>query len=307
MPQHNALPAPTDNAAREQVRAALERWKKTIYPSLPGEPMTVEECTQLTRVIVAWCDQYAPSFNLEPLEEVARILRRRQAAGESIPEDELVTALERAARVCDRIKDWLVSAGGSAAGPDQTKRISGLGRVKATETRLRSYTQAGLDAAIREYQARRARSYQELVEAVKKGGQGARKSAQTLFGRNAVARALGVKARAMVSKSEAWLQIARELQLPHKAQPAVPAKQKKIGIAIAEERKAEAQGDTVFRDVIHNETITLARRVLPRNLAESVIQQLLAGEIDDDGARKIIELSQEQRKDDKSKKLYTLI
>jgi hypothetical protein len=308
MTQHNALPAPNDDAAREKVRAAVERWKKTIYPLLPGEPMTVEECTELTRVIVAWCDQYAPSLNLEPLEEVARILRRRRASGESIPEGELVTAAERAARVCDRIMDWLVSAGGSAAGPAQTRPISGIGRGKTTETPLRSYTQADLDVAIREYQARRAPRYQDLVEAVKSGSRGARKAAQAMFGRNAIARALGVKAKAMVSKSEPWLQMARELQLPHKkAQPAAPAKQKKIGMAIAEERKAEAQGDTVSGEVIHNETMALARRALPTDLAESVIQQLLAGEIDDDRTREIIELSQEQGKDDKSRKLHTSI
>jgi hypothetical protein len=171
-------------------------------------------------------------------------------------------------------------------------------------TPLRSYTQADLDAAIRDYKARRAPRCRELVEAVHSGKKGAIKCAQELFGRNAIARALGVKARAMVSKSEAWLEIARELQLPHKnAKQGGLNRQRRIGLEIADERKAQVSSQTVLSEVIRNETIAIVRKALPQDLAESVIQKLEAGEIDDDGARQMIELAQAQQKDDRTRKI----
>ena len=70
-----------------------------------------------------------------------------------------------------------------------------------------------MDNEIRKYKADRAASYAELCEAVKRNQPGAKKKAAEIYGRNAIARALGVKSTAMVSKSPAWIAIAGELGL----------------------------------------------------------------------------------------------
>jgi len=105
----------------------------------------------------------------------------------------------------------------------------------------------------------------------------------------------------MVSKSEPWLEIAEELQLPRKNLGARGIdKQKRIGTEIACERKAQGRGNTVIAEVIQNETVALAREHLPRALAESLIQTVEAGRMDDDKARQVIELYQDQQKDDRA-------
>ncbi|MCL2641657.1 MAG: hypothetical protein FWD53_12485, partial [Phycisphaerales bacterium] len=78
---------------------------------------------------------------------------------------------------------------------------------------LQSWTQGDLDNAIRKYQADRASAYTDIRDAVVKGKKGAKKAAQELFGRNAIARALNVKSPPMVSKSPAWVAIAVDLGL----------------------------------------------------------------------------------------------
>jgi hypothetical protein len=95
----------------------------------------------------------------------------------------------------------------AAAGPRQALAAKG-------KAETRPWTQRGLDEAIRQYKAQRGRNYVDLCEAVKAGNAGARKKAQEVYGRNAIARALRVKSKAMVSKSPAWVAIAAELELP---------------------------------------------------------------------------------------------
>lgn len=53
----------------------------------------------------------------------------------------------------------------------------------------RHWTQAELDDAIRDYKAKRASTYSDLVAGVKKGLKGATRKAQEMFGRNALAKA----------------------------------------------------------------------------------------------------------------------
>jgi hypothetical protein len=103
------LPAPTSAEDRQRIVEALETWKRILYPNLPGGPLPPQEIPGLTNRIVAWRDQHAPHFDVTPLDEVRRIQARR-ATGETTPEEELRTAAERAARVCDRIKGWLQAA-----------------------------------------------------------------------------------------------------------------------------------------------------------------------------------------------------
>jgi hypothetical protein len=171
---------------------------------------------------------------------------------------------------------------------------------------LRSWTQPDLDGAIREYKAKRAAQYKVLVEATRQGRPGAKQAAQRLFGRNAIAKALGVKARAMVSKSEPWQEIAAELQLPHncKGPPALNGS-KRIGLSIAEEQKVfnESGKAEVLDQLIHKETRALLQRELPPEAAEEVIRKLQREEMTDDGARELIDLYRLQQQDVKAEKV----
>jgi len=164
---------------------------------------------------------------------------------------------------------------------------------------LRSFTQADLDNAIREYKAQRASRYGDLVEAVKAGKASAMRDARRLFGRNAIAKALGCKSKAMVSKSAAWKAIAAELQLSKTA--ATP--RQRVGEGIAVEQAAEAQGDTVSQTVIRQETLRLINAKLPKNEAEATVHKLQIGDMSDDDARKLVELYDQQQKDSKAPKL----
>lgn len=163
---------------------------------------------------------------------------------------------------------------------------------------LRSWTQVDLDAAIREYKAKRAASYRDVLSGVKAGKKGAIKAAGRIWGRNAVARALGVKARAMVTKSPAWREIAEELRLLRG-----PKRGSKINFEQAEAEKAN-EGDSVSDDVIRKETISLIRRSLPHGAADEMIERLISGEISDDHARRTVKLYTDQQSEDRAHKVF---
>jgi hypothetical protein len=121
---------------------------------------------------------------------------------------------------------------------------------------LQSWTQPKLDAAIREYAARRAGSLKSLTEAVEANEKGAVKMARGMFGRNEVARALGVKSRAMITKSEAWIEIADDLHLRPRPDGYRGLKRSdKIGFGKGEDDKAKAEGDPVAEAVEQREAI----------------------------------------------------
>jgi hypothetical protein len=203
----------------------------------------------------------------------------------------------------------VVTTGGQApAIPSQTQPGQGQGaddagpqrRTKADAAPLRSWTQDDLDAAIRKYKADRAGSYYGLREAVREGRGGAREQAQKRFGRNAIAKALGVKARAMVSKSPAWQEMADELGLPRKGRKKRPLdKNKRIGYGFAEEEKAEAMGEQTVDKVLRNETIAQIRQNMDPKDAEATLNSLESGGITDDGAREIVQLYIASKKDDR--------
>jgi hypothetical protein len=167
----------------------------------------------------------------------------------------------------------------------------------------RAWTQIDLDAAIQEYKARRVSRYSELVDAVKSASPGAKKAAQKLFGRNAIARALGVKARAMVTKSPVWQEIADELMLvrgKHRC-----SAQKRIGHDMAMEEKAVATSETPADQAIRNETIGLINKKMSKEAAEATVDKLSRGEISDDQARQIAEKVAEQSQDARSRKVFS--
>jgi len=176
--------------------------------------------------------------------------------------------------------------------------------TKKGQVPFRSWTQSELDMAIREYKAKRASSYRDMVEGVKQGKPGARKSARKVFGRNAIARALGVKARAMVSRSKPWQEIAQELSLSWCRTRIRLARSKRVGQEAALEQKSEECGDTTQDAVFRREVINLARQRLPMSEADALIEKLEKGEATAEGAHQVIELYQDQQKDAKQRKIH---
>jgi hypothetical protein len=200
------------------------------------------------------------------------------------------------------------------------------GRIKkATARRLRkpnvrAWTQDDLDKAIAEYKAQRAATYRDLVDGVRRNQRGAKKAARDVYGRNAVARALGVKSPSMVSRSLVWHQLAKELGLElyreKKSKGMRHTKQTgRIGLAIALEQKSveaakaaeeaeseDTPADTMEVDAARQETIRQINRLAragknPRTRAENeqaaedLLKKLQRGEITDDEARQVVELT----------------
>lgn len=93
---------------------------------------------------------------------------------------------------------------------------------KSDHAPKRSWTTEELEEAIRDYRAERASTLQEFVSILDNPKTSlskkrlARKNAIKLFGRNVIARALGVKSAKMVGDTMAWKAVAGLLGLPRK-------------------------------------------------------------------------------------------
>jgi hypothetical protein len=167
----------------------------------------------------------------------------------------------------------------------------------------RSWLQPDLDHAISKYKAKHAGAYQSLFRRIRAERKGAIEEAQEKFGRNAIARELGVRSSAMVSKSRAWQEIAEDLSLPRGsvakslgASNKSLGASKQVGLDIAIEKKAEDAGD-VLDEVIENETIGLIKEFIPPDAADSVIQKFRNGTLDDDDVREMVTLYKNQSQD----------
>ncbi|MSO37799.1 MAG: hypothetical protein EXQ69_06045 [Acidimicrobiia bacterium] len=223
-----------------------------------------------------------------------------------------------------RLRQWVIDpkhvpgagvrAGGSNAtsGVEQTGASAGAalsgqraGKKSAASVTMKSWTQGELDGAIREYKARRAPSYSDLVDAVKHNKAGAKTAAQKMFGRNAIARELGVRAPAMVSKSPEWQQIASELRLPRPSNKSNRGGGKRIGLDIAIEKQATSESSSQLDEAVRRETIQLIRKGMPQAQAEATIEKLERGEISDDDARELVGVVADQRQDLQSRKVRT--
>ncbi len=216
----------------------------------------------------------------------------------------------------DRLRRWVVDRSGFPAqelaptaihgDTDEeahpTSAVEPIGnRGAQKQPAQRSWTQVDLDQAIRKYKAERASTYGDLVAGVRLGKAGAKRSARNLYGRNAIARALRVKAAAMVSNSPVWQAIADELKLRGSPKARGPSLQQRVGIEIAIEEKAMSTGEGVVDQVIRDETICLVKKAMPKVEAEATIEKLTRGEISDDRARELIEAFGEQRRDDRTR------
>jgi hypothetical protein len=200
----------------------------------------------------------------------------------------------------DRLRQWIINkrktldAGRVATGNRESKKRRG-----EQPPAKRSWTQADLNEAIREHKAKRASTYSDLISGVKRGKAGAKKSARQLFGRNSIARALGVKSKAMVTNSPAWQEIADELGLRGRSSKTIPAMEQRIGMDIALEEQSVACSETVVDLAIRRETVALIVRTMPSEAAQATIEKLDRGEISDDKAREVVRLYRDQLSDEK--------
>jgi hypothetical protein len=176
----------------------------------------------------------------------------------------------------------------------------------------RSWTQPDLDEAIREHKAKRAPSFQQFVSilddpktpAGKK--KAIRRQAAKMFGRNVIAKNLGVKSAKMVSRSAPWIAIAEALGLERRSGKAGPVKPAKVGHDIAIEQASLAASDTdenaaadaaVLR-AEREETLRRIRQLAESNLpkakksAKALYDEYQAGEKTDDQVRQTIDTLQ---------------
>lgn len=140
-----------------------------------------------------------------------------------------------------RVEGGSVIASTAIAQPQPPGRTSKAGGGDAPEKV--PWTQEDLDRAIRQYKAQRSAQYDDIKAGVDRNKKAAKRAAQEVFGRNAIATALGVKSRTMVSKSPVWLSMAEELGLTLKRRDSgsavrQPAKPAKVGLEIAVEKKS---------------------------------------------------------------------
>jgi len=167
---------------------------------------------------------------------------------------------------------------------------------------VRSWTQVDLDEAIRKYKAERASSYSDLVAGVRAGRPGAKSAAQETYGRNSIVRALGVKSRAMVTRSPAWQAIADELGMPRGKERNQSALQK-VGLDIAIEKQSADSSVSGLDVAVRNETIKLVRKAMARKEAEMIVERLRDGTITDDQARELAEAVKDQKRDQRTHKV----
>jgi hypothetical protein len=214
------------------------------------------------------------------------------------------------AKVFETMQAQVEQATAKAAAAD-----AGNNRKKPAKAEVRAWTQEDLDKAIDEYKAQRAAAYKELADAVRMGRHGAKKKAKTIYGRNAIARALGVKSPSMVSKSPAWIAIAEDLRLElHRERTAQgtrrTVKAGRIGLDLAVEQKskdadegadnapAESPLETAERQETLRQINRLAQagktpkdRAKNEEAADALTQKLQRGDISDDQARQVVEMA----------------
>jgi hypothetical protein len=161
----------------------------------------------------------------------------------------------------------------------------------------RSMTQDDVDREIAAYRAARATRYNELRDGVRAKRPGAIKAARKLFGRNHLARQIGCKSSAMVSKSTIYQTIQAELHLnDHQRRRA------RTGLEVAANRAAQDEGDSTLDAVLANETRALLRKHLRPDEAQAAIDKLDAGQMTDEQARELVDVCREQRDDARSRR-----
>ena len=133
--------------------------------------------------------------------------------------------------------------------------------------------------------------------------------ARELFGRNALAKRLGVKAAKMVSKSAPWLSLAEELGLPHGKRVAAATRPTKIAMTVAEEVAGDDAGDTTAADVERRETWGMIKKAIAnatgtdRKAPETLADEFERGHRNDNEARQVLALYAEQKQEHRARKV----
>jgi hypothetical protein len=160
---------------------------------------------------------------------------------------------------------------------------------------LKSWIQSNLDSAIRKYVAERAAAFESLRKAVRDDQKGAVEEARRTFGRNSIAIALRVKARAMVSKSPEWQAIADDLGLRDRHRKPVPGR-----FDIVVDDKAAFLGDPVSQSVELQDAIRHVRKNLgDRPEADAIVAKLEDRKILPERAEELVDLVLAQRAEDR--------
>lgn len=174
----------------------------------------------------------------------------------------------------------------------------------------RSWTQPDLDEAIREYKANRSTSFQQFISLLDDPQTPASRKrnirkAAAMFGRNVIAKALGVKSARMVSQSAPWVSIAETLGLPRRTgKIAAARKPTRIGEEIAIQQASMAANDTdeyaaadaailrAEREETLRQIRMLAESELPgaKSNAKAIFDDYQAGEMTDDQVRQTIRM-----------------
>jgi len=160
-------------------------------------------------------------------------------------------------------------------------------------------TQEEVDLEIREYKAARTATHTDLRDAVRANRKGAINAARKLFGRNKVAREIGCKSKTMVTNSKVYKVIQQELRLNEPRRSV----RNRSGFDGAINPASERAGDPVTEQIIANETRELVRKHLDAKEANEVIQKLDIGEMTDSQVRMFIEVHQQQKRDDCSRRV----
>jgi len=154
----------------------------------------------------------------------------------------LCSKLRAMAQVRERIAE------NSPVQPKDIGDVEPKGGNKPDVPAKRPWTAPELNEAIREYVAKRSKRYQEFLSILDDPGESPRRKsiihreARKMFGRNVVARELGVRSPRMVSQSSAWTAVASALgfQLKRNQIGKSAGRPQKIGLDIGVERASMA-------------------------------------------------------------------
>ena len=243
-----------------------------------------------------------------PLEGIVALLQKAF--------ERIVSREERPANSPDKTSGTTGESSGSsseAGDGAEAAAVQHLPKPKvSSDPPKRSWTQPDLDEAIRTYKAKRGALFQRFVSLLDDPKTSAsrkrslRKDAQKKFGRNAIARALGVKSAKMVSHSQPWISMAELLGLPRQAgKTAGPSRpRRRIGEEIAVEQASMAAADegedtSVDTGIIRAEREKTLRqiRMLAKSehadakpKAEALLGDYEADEMTDDEVRQAVKL-----------------
>jgi hypothetical protein len=162
---------------------------------------------------------------------------------------------------------------------------------KNADSPKRRWDKSSADREVAKYVIDRQATYASLMPKCKSGDATAIKQAQMMFGRNTLAKQLGIPG-GTISKTDQWEKIKRELCLgsEQKSTSGLRHAGNKIGMEIAEEQISQPNNKStpqspVYDDVVRRETIDLLQANLPETDAQQITTRLISGEISDGDAR----------------------